>query len=337
MSIVSQSSLFKQADKYKRLVQAKLYSFPVMEHYFASSNPDHNKYAERILNCSNDIDIRCFSEFTLTGIESHSSIEGARWCRVRHCPLCQFARVSKYRAKLFKAFASKDLSNDSYVFLTLTVRNVSLNDLRKTLSLMTKAWNKLHQRRTFPSDGFLRSMEVTMERERLPGDKTKNTGPPVRSADGFLKAHPHFHCLLRMKNGYFTENFKDKLWWIEQWQSALSVDYGPSISLRKVKPDNDKDFAKALLETIKYTVKPSDFGRYPEASEWLLGITDQLYRLRSLTVGGSFSKFISQEELDEIESTCGTSDEISQFGDLLRLSWNDLYRNYDVLEPVLED
>jgi hypothetical protein len=322
--------VFKQADKYKRLVQAKLYSFPVMEHYLASFNPDHNKYAERILNCSNDINIRFLSDITPTGIESQTSIEGAKWCRVRHCPLCQFARVSKQRAKLFKGFAGKDLKNQSFVFLTLTVRNVSLDQLRESLAVMTKAWNKFHQRRTFPCDGFLRSMEVTMERERLPGDKKKNTGLPVRSFDGQLKAHPHFHCLLKMKDGYFTDDFKDKLWWVNEWQSALGCDYAPSVSLRKVKPDKDQDFAKALLETIKYTVKPSDFAFYSEASEWLLGITDQLYRLRSLSIGGSFSKICSQKELDEIEDSCGSEDETSQAGTLLKLSWNDSHRNFDV-------
>jgi hypothetical protein len=337
VSTISSISLFKQADKYKRLVQAKLYSFPVIEHYYASSNPDHQKYAERILNCSNDINIRFSSEITPEGIEAYTSIEGARWCRVRQCPLCQFARVSKQRARLFKGFAGKDLSTQDYIFLTLTIRNIPLNQLRESLSQMTKAWNKMHQRRTFPSDGFLRSMEVTMERECLLGDKNKNTGPPIRSADGQLKAHPHFHCLLRMKDGYFTDDFKKVMWWVEQWQSALGVDYGPSVSIRKVRPDKDQDFAKALLETIKYTVKPSDFGFYPESSEWLLGITEQLHRLRSLSIGGSFSEICSQKELDKIEDTCGSSEEIAQTGTTLKLSWNDRARNYDVFQPVIGD
>jgi hypothetical protein len=76
--------------------------------------------------------------------------------------MCQLAKASKQRAILFKAFANLDLTQKNYAFLTLTHRNRPLNELRDSLSEMTRAWNKLAQRRTFPVTGFLRSMEVTM-------------------------------------------------------------------------------------------------------------------------------------------------------------------------------
>lgn len=329
MPKLSLISLFCQADKYKRLVQAKLYSFAILEHYAASDKEDYQKYAERILNCSCDLKVRVSDEITPNGIETKTSIENARWCRVRHCSLCQFARVSKQRAILFKAFSKLDLTNQSFIFLTLTVRNRPLNELRQTLDEMTKAWNKFNRRRTFPVQGFLRSMEVTMQRELV---GKKNTGQPVRSSSGQLMVHPHFHCLLQMKDGYFTEDFKSKDWWIDEWQSALKVDYRPSVAVRKVKPTSDSDFAKALLETIKYTVKPSEFGYFFEAPELLYGFTEQLHRLRSLSIGGIFSKLCSQADLDKIEDSCTTEEEKSQVGDLLRLVWNDSRNVYDVEE-----
>jgi hypothetical protein len=107
--------------------------------------------------------------------------------------MCRLAKASKQRAILFKAFANLDLTQISYAFLTLTHRNKPLNELRDSLSEMTRAWHKLSRRRTFPVTGFLRSIEVTMQLHRMPKDKKKNTGFPVRESDGQLMSHPHFH------------------------------------------------------------------------------------------------------------------------------------------------
>lgn len=331
MSIVTASHPFCNSDFYNRLLKAKRYTFPVIAHYAASDFEKYQGYALKILNCSCDINLRLLSEHTLEGIKSHVSIENARWCRVRQCPTCQLARASKQRAKLFKGFSQIDLSKKDYCFLTLTQRNRPLNQLRQSLSEMTEGWDRFTKRRTFPVTGWLRTMEVTRQMERRPGDKTKNSGQPVRSPDGQLMAHPHFHILCEMQDGYFQNNqYKDKAWWVDQWATAVRVDYLPSVSIKRIQ-SSDGNFSKAILETAKYSVKPEEFIDCPD---WLYGITEQLHGLRSLRLGGTFSKLISQEELDKIEDTCSSSEEHSQVGKLLRLSWNDSKNFYDVTENV---
>jgi hypothetical protein len=329
--IVKASHYFCNADKYKRLLKVKLHSFPVINHYANHDSEKYQKYAQQILNCSNELKLRILSEPTLEGIISQISIEEARWCRCRQCPMCQFARSSKYRAKLFKVFSQLDVPKN-YSFLTLTQRNRPLNQLRDALSEMTEAWDKFAKRRTLPIVGWLRTTEVTRQLDRLPTDKGKNSGQPTRSPDGQLIAHPHFHVLCEMKEDYFESNFQDKAWWIQQWQSALRADYLPSISIKRIQSTSG-NFAKALLETAKYSVKPEELSDSPE---WLYGITEQLHGLRFLTVGGTFSKLFNQKELDKIEDSCSAYEEHSQVGQLLHFTWNDLKNTWDVFDGAEE-
>ena len=322
MSIIPQlSSLFYQADKYKRLLRAKRFTFPVIEHYSFSENETYQKYAERMLNCSCELKVRIMTSDDVTEI-TRTSIEDARWCHVRQCPMCQFARVSRQRAKFFKTFVPAEVLGKEFGFLTLTVRNRPLSELRETLAQMTLGWDKFCKRRNLPFVGFLRSMEVTIQRDK--------TGAPVRSLDGELMAHPHFHILLEFREGYFEEGFKAKSWWIEQWQSALGVDYLPSVDIRKIRPI-EGDISKGVLEVLKYTVKPSDFCGFSESAEWLYGLTEQLHGLRSLRLGGTFAKLCSQKELDAVDdlSTEGLQ---SQTGNLVQLSWNHMKNYWDVNE-----
>jgi plasmid rolling circle replication initiator protein Rep len=327
----------------------------VINHYASSGHPNYLTLAERMLNCSPELMFRVFTEIMPEAVICKVSVENARWCRCRHCPTCQLAKCSKQRAVLFKSFATVDLSIQKYVFLTLTVNNVPLNSLRATLMKMTESWNKLYQRRTFPAVGFLRSMEVTMQRQRMPWDTKKNTGPAVRSEDGQLMAHPHFHILLDMEEDYFTRNFKTTEWFSTEWRSALKVDYNPIVHIKKIRAGKDGDFTRALLETCKYTVKPGDFvddvkepkmsnpkhqrlankvfsEAKPHGAEWLYGITEQLHGLQSYSFGGTIKKICNVEEFEQIENTCNSNNEQSQLGYLIRGVWNDRRKDFDCSE-----
>jgi plasmid rolling circle replication initiator protein Rep len=353
--MLSLIKVFERSLKAKRFVRAKLLCDPVINHYASSGHPSHFRLAERMLNCSPDIMFRVFTEITREAVIAKVSTENVRWCRCRHCPTCQLSKCSKQRALLFKSFAAADLSVEKYTFLTLTVNNVPLNQLRVTLNKMSKAWDKLFRRRTFPAVGFLRSMEVTMQRQRMPWDTKKNSGPPVRSEDNQLMAHPHFHILLDMEEDYFTNGFQKTEWFSGQWGSALKVDYNPIVHIKKIRAGSDGDFLKALLETCKYTVKPADFcddlkqpkmfnpehqalankvfsQAKPHGAEWLYGITEQLDGLHSYATGGTIKKICSDKDLNQIDDTGKSNDEHSQLGRLIKGTWNDASRRLDCIE-----
>jgi plasmid rolling circle replication initiator protein Rep len=350
MSIISQSPsrLFEQSPKCKRLNVAKVHTFPVIMHYAASNSEIYQGYAHKILNCSNDLTLRVSIDIQKEGVTSRSSIESARWCRVRHCPMCGLARSSKMRARLFKGFSNYEFDENAYSFLTLTIRNCPLSELRTSINDMSKSWDRLTKRRTFPILGFLRSLEVTMQRERMPWDKKKNTGPPVRSDSGELMAHPHFHIVLHTESG-FDKHLKDKQWLVDLWTQSLRSDYRPSISIDKIRPRNG-DFEKSLLETCKYTTKPGDFADddpsthapkkgyeplsiyVPHGADWLYGITEQLHNLRAVRLGGTFAEICPQSVLDKIDDSCETENAESQLGRLIRLMWNDSFCKFRVVD-----
>jgi Replication protein len=66
----------------------------------------------------------------------------ARFCRVRHCPICQWRRSLMWLARFQTALPQLLVQHPTarFLFLTLTQKNVSIGELRLTLRDMTKAW-----------------------------------------------------------------------------------------------------------------------------------------------------------------------------------------------------
>jgi plasmid rolling circle replication initiator protein Rep len=320
---------------------AKRRSLDVIELYFMEASPQCRRYAERMLNCSNDITIVVDDNIDSLTF-GRTTFENARWCCVRHCPFCQLGRARKLRAKFLKCFNVVTCAGLEFIFLTLTVRNVPVNKLRLAIKEMNKAWKRLTERAGFPAQGFLRSFEVTMQHDRVAADGRgkKSSGAASRSEDGFLMAHPHLHVVLCMKPGYYEFNFKTKDWWIDEWQSCLRVDYRPSISIKKI--DTEENLITSLLETLKYTTKPGDFAlperesgkAFPKdsvAGEWLYALTRELDGVRAMSVGGNIAKFCKQSDIDAINNTSQLDDELTQIGRRFSLAWNDKRKIFDVL------
>jgi plasmid rolling circle replication initiator protein Rep len=210
----------------------------------------------------------------------------------------------------------RDYPSARYIFLTLTVKNCELSELRETLAWMNKSWKRMTERKGFPAIGFARSTEVT------------------KAEDG--KVHPHFHALLMVEPGYFAgKNYLTQADWTELWRKSLRVDYTPIVNVKAVKkrrkrtegqdkqilPSDGSDASEAILavsdeissaivETFKYSIKPSDLiGTGSEADrEWLVGLTDQLHKTRSISLGGVFKNYLSE---DEPENLIGNDNEES--------------------------
>ncbi len=196
-----------------------------------------NKYY-RVLDCST------FLEFRLTTVND-LKLTNANFCKVRLCPMCSWRRSLKIFGQVSKVMDHVEENyNYRYIFLTLTVRNCYGEDLRDTLDLMTKSFNKLSERKAFKQavKGYFRSLEITY-------NKKDNT------------YHPHFHMILAVDNSYFTQSkiYLSQEKWTNLWKSCLRVDYTPIVDVRRIKKDDNKGFGKAVAETAKYTVKAEDF------------------------------------------------------------------------------
>jgi plasmid rolling circle replication initiator protein Rep len=331
MTILSSLKPFVSNKTLDSVNAARARGFNIVNLYFLEGCPEYRRYADRILNCSPDLTFVIDNDVN-SPTYGRTTIKNARWCRVRHCPSCQRARASKLRAKFLKVITPQNISGLDFIFLTLTIKNVPDNQIRASIKLINAAWKRLIERKDFPAQGFIRSFEITMQHDRVVTDKKgkKSSGVPTRSDDGYLMAHPHLHVVLCMKPGYYETNFKGKDWWIDQWQSCLGVDYRPSVSVKRI--DTEDNLVVSLLETLKYTTKPADFDvTNPCAGQWLYALTRELHKVRAISVGGNFSKFVKQSEIDAIEDNCESDDEHQQSGHEFKAVWNDAKNKYEIV------
>ncbi|OCG15224.1 hypothetical protein A9G24_05540 [Gilliamella sp. App6-5] len=209
------------------------------------------------------------------------------FCRVRHCPVCQWRKSLFWKARFYKALPSimEQYKSGRWLFLTLTVKNCNVEQLNETIGKMNNAFRKMCKRKHFLKYnlGFVKTIEVT----RNTKDNT---------------AHPHFHTLLLQKSTYFKskKSYMTQYEWAELWRDCLGInDYLPIVDIRAVKKTkSSEDLVDAVAETLKYAVKPSDM---IADRDWFLEMTNQLFKSRLLSTGGvlknSFKEDVSEEEM----------------------------------------
>jgi plasmid rolling circle replication initiator protein Rep len=274
----------------------------------------YDRYAERIGECSQ---LLTYALKATDDGEVKLKLREARFCRVRHCLICQWRRSLMWRARFFKVLPEIQAKYPTgrWIFVTLTVKNCQLSDLRATLNWMNAAWHKLIKRKEFPALGFVKSVEVT------------------RGVDG--TAHPHFHCLMFVPASYFTRGYISHAKWISLWQSCLKTDYPPILDVRAVKTkmassNNPSDssnqaMAEAVCETLKYAVKPSDLLADPG---WLGELTKQLQKTRAISIGGCLKEFFSEDDPEDLINGEIQEEEKSEDDSLLLFDWSAIVRRY---------
>ena len=283
----------------------------------------------RVLDCST------FLEFKLTTVND-LKLTSANFCKVRLCPMCSWRRSLKIFGQVSKVMDHVEENyNYRYIFLTLTVRNCYGEDLRDTLDLMTKSFNKLSERKAFKQavKGYFRSLEITY-------NKKDNT------------YHPHFHMILAVDNSYFNQSkiYLSQEKWTNLWKSCLRVDYTPIVDVRRIKKDDNKDFGKAVAETAKYTVKAEDFLIRDEKGNIQENLTDEvvetldnaLHRKRLTAFGFKFKEIHKKLNLDDAEDGDLTNTDNEELREdltniILRYQWNIGIKNYVLVEVLEED
>lgn len=254
----------------------------------------HARKGERMGQCSGILE---FGEVAdpETG-EVKLRLINARFCRVRYCPICQWRRSLLWRAKFYQALPAIIAQHPTarFLFLTLTVANCRVEELREALQEMGQAWKRLIKRKEFSSViGWVRTTEVTREKD----DPKRG----FKARPGY--AHPHFHVLLMVPSWYFSGvAYVKHAAWTEAWKGALRADYTPVVDVRTVKAKKKPKAGEAetsslphdgLVETLKYSVKPSDMA---EAPDWFITMTEQTHRLRFIATGGLFKDVLKPEE-----------------------------------------
>ena len=237
----------------------KLNTERVSKHYASS---EFDSYSQRTKLCADLL------KFKLTPDSFEGAyklkLASAKFCRVRHCPICQWRRSLRWKAKACDILPRvvEEHPKSRWLFVTFTVKNCDITDLRDTISMMNRGFKRMTERKAWPAVGWIRSVEVT--RNRRNGT-----------------AHPHFHCLLMVMPSYFGRGYLSQSAWVELWQSCARLNYKPILDVQAVR----KGAPPTVLipEILKYAVKESDM---VEDREWFLELTRQLHKTLGVTVGG---------------------------------------------------
>lgn len=271
-------------------------------------------YAQKMSECSQWLD------FVVKSSDRQAimfKLQSARFCRLRYCPICQWRRSLKWRARFFEVLPKilEDYPEIKFIFLTLTIKNCELEQLRATVGEMNKAWNKLVKRKQFPALGWLKSLEVTKSKD--------------------FTAHPHFHCLLAVPSNYFSSSdlYISQPLWRQLWRKSLKIDYNPVVNVKRVRPkpgnQNQSGLLAAVCETLKYSTKPGDLTDSPV---WLSGLTQQMHQLRAISLGGILKPYLSdlgqETETEDLVHIDSEPEEKTEEQARCRFNWNSNQKRY---------
>ena len=263
-------------------------------------------YSSRVTFCAE------FLKFGLVPDDDESlklKLRAARFCRVRHCPVCQWRRSLMWKAKAYKVLPKivEAYPTHRWLFLTLTQKNVPITQLRETLQHMNRSFQRLSQLKAWPAVGWLRSTEVT------------------RGKDG--SAHPHFHCLLMVRPGYFGKNYIKQDEWVGMWRKSMRLDYNPILDVQAIKKGSQP--MQLVPELLKYCTKESDL---VADREWFLELTRQMQKMKCVTTGGVLKEYLQELE-QEPEDLIGEGDKLEPEAEQsLYFGWKRQQRQYRVVD-----
>lgn len=232
-----------------------------------------------------------FLEYAIT--PESKRLQMANFCKDRLCPMCNWRRSLKIFGQVSKVMDYLEADGYVFLFLTLTVKNCSEEDLPKTVQMLYDGWRYLYNKCPQVKkvvQGTFRSLEVTRNAK----------------AGSF---HPHLHCILAVRKDYFNgKNYIPQKIWSELWSKACGLDYNPIIDVRRIKPQKDDNgewsLSKAVAEASKYAVKSADFlrGSMEDKSRYVRSFLESLAGRRLCDFTGVFRSARKVLELDDIES-----------------------------------
>lgn len=195
------------------------------------------------------------------------------FCRVRHCPICQWRRSQKFIARaLDRIPAVIDLyPKHRWIFMTLTVKNCPVDNLRAVLSHLTDSFARLTKQQEWNRiKGWIKTVEV------------------ARGLDG--SAHPHIHCLALASSSMYLS--KAKL--AALWGKCLRSDYSPIVhSSRISKCEDDNELLVKIVGCLKYQTKESDMVK---DIKWFAEMTKQVNKMHGISFGGCIKSSMSSND-----------------------------------------
>lgn len=282
------------------------------------------KLNERMLSCAS------YLEFKLNIETEEKKLHKAFFCRARLCTMCNWRRSKKIFGQVATIVNELEkFDKYEYIFLTLTLKNCSADELENTINLLNKSFNRMNDNNKKVKKickGYFKAVEVTY-------NKNENN------------YHPHIHCIMVVEKNYFkSKDYIKKTEWEIIWQKYLQVDYLPMVDVRKVKTANYK---KAVAEVSKYTVKSKDILLRDEDGKINEKLTDKniltlhfaLKGKRLVSFGGIMKQLhknlnledLNNDDIDLVNTDFEDNDELVNYI-ILKFRWSVGYKNYILVE-----
>ena len=115
----------------------------------------------KIKNCSTEL--KFIHGYPSEGGAAPQRLVSANFCRLRMCPVCQWRRSIRWQAKAFQSLTRimQTYPTKRWLFLTLTVKNCPLEELRMQIDRMNHGFSKWTQGKEWPATGWIKSLEIT--------------------------------------------------------------------------------------------------------------------------------------------------------------------------------
>lgn len=248
----------------------------------------YDSRAERVKYCGT------FLEFLVNLENGEKFLQSANFCKAPLCPMCQWRKSLKVGYEVGRVMDEVQARYPDLtpLFLTLTVKNCAVDELKTALNTIVKGFYNFSHDRKVKSivKGFFRALEITYNRE----------------TDEF---HPHIHAILLVDKQYFkSADYMTTDDWRHIWERSARLDYFARVDVRKVKTINGTNRTtkrKEIAEVAKYTLKDTDFlySMDDKLTDKLVGaLSSGLHHRRLFAFGGvmkDVAKEIGADEPDE--------------------------------------
>lgn len=266
--------------------------------------------AKRVEDCGNILE---FLRDLATGL---LRLQKTYFCKVPLCPMCMWRKSLKISYQVSRVM---DITFSRYpdllpLFLTLTLKNCTPDDLKATLDVLLSGWREFERGRKVKLlvKAYFRSVEITYDKDEIisktrynrakkyydrlgikPGDKNPN----------FDTFHPHIHAIILVDKSYFDNGYLETWEWLTIWKQAAKLNYDPIGDIRSCRPEGKQ--RKEIAEVAKYTLKDTEFLDKQDEPKMdrLVGIlSEALFRRRLFEFGGvmrDIAKEIDAEKPDE--------------------------------------
>ncbi len=236
--------------------------------------------AAQLIECGSWLEFRKFESGDRT-------LNRANFCKYRLCPMCAWRRSLKIFGQTSKVMDVAESAGYRFVFVTLTLRNCSGENLGAAIDRLYGGFTRLLRQNKYRQViGWMRTLEVTHNIDK--------------KSSSFDTYHPHIHAIFVVRNSYFKKHYIPQADLITHWQTAAKLPYLPNVDIRAVKPKKTRG---AVKEISKYVTKASNLiTGDPDLTDSGIRYLDRaLAGRRLVSYGGILKSIKSDLKLDDPE------------------------------------